>query len=115
VAAHGFSELVEVRHAPLRDTELAGETWPWYDRSALDDVTSCDLLIVDGPPGAVRPMSRYPALPLLAGKLNEHAIVVLDDCIRPDEQEIVERWCEEQPGWRVKVLDHEKVTTVLSR
>jgi predicted O-methyltransferase YrrM len=115
LATHDLAKYVDVRNAPIVDLELGGEIWPWYDRTALADVDECDLLIVDGPPGATRDRARYPALPMLAERLAPSAIVVLDDCIRDDEKDIVERWREEYPEWTVEMIDHEKGTGVLSR
>ncbi len=56
-----------------------------------------DLLIIDGPPAPLQPMSRYPALPLLLPFMSEHCTVVLDDAIRDEEQEIARRWIHENP------------------
>lgn len=114
LARHGLSQQVEVRHAPLTDVRIENEVWPWYDPAALADIEGCDLLIVDGPPAAVREHARYPALPVVRPKLAKDAMIVLDDCVRKDEQEIVERWRGEDPGWTVATLNHEKVTTTFS-
>ena len=37
-------------------------------------------------------------MPVLADRLADGAIVVLDDVSRADETAIVERWCAETPG-----------------
>lgn len=115
VRQHGLEDVVEVRHAPLIDVTVGNDSWPWYDTTVLDDLDGCDLLVVDGPPGALRSHARYPAMPLLVNRLAETAVVMVDDCVRTDEQEIVARWVEEYPGWRVETLEHEKRTSVLSR
>ncbi|HEY8472994.1 MAG TPA: class I SAM-dependent methyltransferase [Natronosporangium sp.] len=115
VAAHGLDAVSELRCAPLTDVELAGETWPWYHPDLLADIVDCELLFVDGPPGATRDRARYPALPLLAGKLADHAAVILDDCVRSDEQAILAEWTRQFPEWRVELLGHEKGTAVLTR
>lgn len=88
LATLGLDKLVELRHAPLVELELDGETYPWYDRSAFLDVESCDLLVVDGPPGKLRPRSRYPALPVLGDRMQPGAQVLLDDYRRSEEREI---------------------------
>ena len=115
LALHGLASLAEVRESPLADIQVAGDVWPWYDPTSLADVEQCDLLFVDGPPGNVRERARYPALPLMAARLAEHAVVVLDDYIRPDEKDVVATWREEYPEWELEILDHEKGTAVLSR
>lgn len=113
--AHDLGGIAEIRHAPLTDVELDGETWPWYDTASLADVERCDFLVVDGPPAATRDRARYPALPLLVKKLAENAVIVLDDCIRQDEKDTVATWREQFPGWHVEMLDHEKGTAVFTR
>jgi hypothetical protein len=96
--AHGLDEAAEVRLAPLRPLEIAGEAYQWYDASAFYDLSDVDLLAVDGPPGTVGPDARYPALHVLEGKLAAAASVVLDDADRPDEQRVVRRWTETVAG-----------------
>lgn len=115
VVEHGLDKYADVRHAPLQDLELAGETWPWYSVDALADVQHVDLLVVDGPPGVLRSHARYPALPTLLHRLAPGALVVIDDYARPDETAMVERWRDEIPGWSLRKLQHEKGTAVLSR
>lgn len=85
-----------VLHAPFQDHALAGEVWPWY---ALDGLPQqgIDLLIIDGPPGFIRPHARYPALPLLWPRLAPGGVILLDDAARPDEQAVVIRWQAEFP------------------
>jgi predicted O-methyltransferase YrrM len=112
--AHGVDEVADVRSAPLEEVELAGEIWPWY---RLDVAPSgpIDLLVVDGPPGPIRPLARYPAVPLLHDRLSAGAKVILDDFAREDEQEIVALWQREFPHLELTELPHEKGTAVLAR
>jgi predicted O-methyltransferase YrrM len=84
----------EVRFAPLKTVHLGDEDYRWYDPAALADVRDIDLLIVDGPPGGTGPLARYPALPLLADRLTDGAVIVLDDATRDDEKKIIDRWLE---------------------
>lgn len=95
---HGLTAVAQVRQAPLRDLELAGGAYRWYDPAALDDLQDVDLLLIDGPPGALGPMARYPALPVLLPRLSPRARVLLDDATRPDEQDILSRWLGEVAG-----------------
>jgi predicted O-methyltransferase YrrM len=117
VALHALdlAKLAEVRHAPLADLELDGEIYPWYDRSALADVDSCDLAFVDGPPGVLRPASRYPALPVLGSRMAIGGQVVVDDYGREDEHTMVDRWIAKTPGWTLRDHGLEKGAAVLTR
>lgn len=85
----------QVLYAPLKDYQIGGKSWKWYDLSALDGVEQIDMLVIDGPPETIQEMARYPALPLLRDKLSDKAIIILDDTNRPDEQRIIRRWKEE--------------------
>lgn len=105
--AHGYitrEELpVRLVEAPLAPCELAIDGAPWYSPQAVAELPGdgIDLLLVDGPPGYGEGMelSRYPALPALAGRLAPGAMVVLDDAERPGEHEILRRWGEAHPEW----------------
>ncbi|MGH3682603.1 MAG: class I SAM-dependent methyltransferase [Natronosporangium sp.] len=115
LTALGLEKVVEVRHAPLVDVEVDGEVYPWYDRAAFADVDSCDLLVVDGPPGILRSESRYPALPLLGERICPGGQVLMDDLVREDEQHIVARWVAQLPGWRVRELSLAKGAALLTK
>jgi predicted O-methyltransferase YrrM len=87
VAEEGHGENVTIVVAPLENG--------WYATSALDDATpkeGIDLLLVDGPPAVEDPLARYPAVPYFRPRLAEDATIVVDDIVRPGEQEIVARW-----------------------
>lgn len=94
-------ELTEVATplaAPLEPHPLALDGAPWYARTAVAELPrAIDLLLVDGPPGYGEGMerSRYPALPVLEDRLSRNAMVILDDATRPGEQDILERWGED--------------------
>ncbi|MDN5744086.1 MAG: class I SAM-dependent methyltransferase [Nocardioidaceae bacterium] len=94
---HGVAELAEVRTAPLEDFELGEDTMAWYAKEAWQDLSSIELLLVDGPPGDVGPLARYPALPLLHDRLAPNVRIVLDDFAREAEQEVLQRWETENP------------------
>lgn len=88
----GAAKLIE---APLRPHPLAEPDCGWYDAAALKRLPAqIDLLLVDGPPGSLSASgrTRYPALPLLAGRLAPGALVILDDIDRGGELEVLERW-----------------------
>ncbi|MEV6984241.1 class I SAM-dependent methyltransferase [Sphaerisporangium sp. NPDC051017] len=116
VLAHGLQDVVEVRHAPLTSwTADGGETIPWYDTRALDDLTGIGLVFVDGPPGATAPMARYPALPVLLPRCAPDAWFVLDDADRPAEREAADRWLREFPELTGSAHPAEKGAMVLRR
>jgi hypothetical protein len=84
----------------LRQLNIKGEEFPWYNVEAFRDINEIDLLLVDGPPGSLGEMARYPALHVLESQLAPNAVVILDDADRPDEQGIVRRWITEVAGLR---------------
>ena len=113
LAEHGLTHLAEVRSAPLSRWDDGPEADTWYDRAPLKGLADVDLLIVDGPPVREGRLTRYPALPMLAGTLSERAVVVLHDTRREEETETVRRWLREFPGMRAETRWTEKGITVL--
>lgn len=93
----GLSEWVEVRVGELRDVELAGSSFSWYDTTVLEGIDQVDVLIVDGPPGGIQRLARYPALPLISHALSNEACIIVDDAKRKDEQKMMARWRREYP------------------
>jgi predicted O-methyltransferase YrrM len=111
---HGLAHAATVVHASLLPVAIAGEEWSWYDLRALQGIDKIDLVVVDGPPaGDGSPMARYPALPLLAPLLNDHAIVLVDDGARAGEEAVVHRWKQEFPGLHVDAIENEKGTFLI--
>jgi predicted O-methyltransferase YrrM len=100
VRALGLESAVSVLEAPLVPTPVGPETYRWYrlppEVAALERI---DLLLVDGPPQATDPdgTPRYPAFPLLEGKLGPGSVVFVDDMVREAEQAMLERWTAERP------------------
>jgi predicted O-methyltransferase YrrM len=122
LAAHGLTEVAEVRDAPLRPVLLDGRSFPWYDTDALTDVRAVDLLLIDGPPEKTGPDARYPAMRVLEDKLADAATVVFDDAHRHDEQQALRKWVEtieglteegEAPG-RHAVLSYRRIVRQLA-
>lgn len=113
VAAHGLENYVEVRHAPIKDVMVEGESRPWYDPAALDGLENVGVLFVDGPIGSLADQARYPALPLFRTRLSPGAVVLLDDGFRDEESKIAESWVENWPELVVERPAHEKGTIVL--
>lgn len=103
----GLEGWATVIHAPLKEHELSGAKYPWYDLSELPNL-AIDLLVVDGPPAALAPQSRYPAGPYLVPHLSQGGAIMLDDADRRDEREIVKRWQQQFPQLDVQTRPAEK-------
>lgn len=99
LADYGLGEWATIIHAPLCETKIGNDIWEWYDRDCLPDTPAIDLLFVDGPPaGPRKPLSRYPAGPILFPRLSPRGVVFADDTNRPGETEVLRRWKREFPG-----------------
>lgn len=96
IAMHGLDDYADIRLAPLAPAGLSDHETLWYDRTAAEDLTEIDLLMIDGPPAALGPNVRYPAVPLLHDRFSESAVILLDDAARPDEIEVADRWTAEE-------------------
>jgi hypothetical protein len=83
--------------------------------SDIESLSSIDMLIVDGPPQATQALARYPALPLLFSRLNDTAIIVLDDFNSTAQQEIVKMWIQEFNLTKLKIIQDMKGTIVLCK
>lgn len=87
-----LSELAEVRQFELTERLIGGQPYEWFPEAAYADLAQIDLLFVDGPPGYLGHDARFPAVPLLASRLRDGALVVLDDIDRPAELAVLEQW-----------------------
>lgn len=94
---HDLLDWAEVRFCPLVEVATGRGTYSWYDLD-LASVGTIDLLLVDGPPGTTGPHARYPAVPVLSRRLADEAVVALDDTGRPEEQEVLEFWQQDDPA-----------------
>ena len=95
IKLHDLEDVCQVIHAPLVDYNLNGKIFKWYDLSKINNLLKqnfIDLLIIDGPPGYLGPLARFPAIPLLYNNLSKNALIFLDDGARDDEQIIVNEW-----------------------
>ena len=117
VGRHGLERQVQIVHAALQETHSAGESWKWYGLEVEETLVGkrAHLVFIDGPPGSLQPLARYPALRRLAPFLAPDAVVVLDDVARPDEWAITERWLREDPRLTLQRIAHEKGTAILTR
>lgn len=112
VEDHELHDVVRVVHAPLTDVEIDGRTWQWYRTDSLRQIERIDMLVVDGPPGGVQPMSRYPALPILSGQFVDGSFAVLDDADRLDEQRILQAWQTRMPHLVVERLGAKRAVLI---
>jgi predicted O-methyltransferase YrrM len=89
-----LSDRVELIHAPLVEVTVNGRSFQWYDLSRRLETLGekIDFLFVDGPPGKMQSLSRYPALPILMLHLSPRALVFVDDGAREDERKMVAMW-----------------------
>ncbi|HEX8549248.1 MAG TPA: class I SAM-dependent methyltransferase [Cytophagaceae bacterium] len=115
VKHHELSEFVEIRHAPLCEYNLDGKNWKWYSLHEQTINNEIDLLIVDGPPGNIQLMARYPALPVLFEKLSKNATIVIDDTKRADDRSAVHRWIKKYPDLKWEEIDVQRGAFILKR
>lgn len=115
IESHGLEKVVTVVHAPLRDIKVSDDAFIWYDPKCITIQSKIDLLVIDGPPGHVQRMARYPALPFFFDRLSDHAIVLLDDASRKDEKIIVEKWLKEYGCFECEYVDTETGAAILRR
>lgn len=111
-----LEDTAAVRHVALTKTAPPGAYAPWYDPAALDAALAggqIDFLIVDGPPGRTGRLVRYPALPELQKRLVSGGAILLDDCQRTDEREILQRWRAARPDLDMVLIRGNKPAAVL--
>lgn len=92
ISSHGLEDIASIVHAPMKVFLINGNNWLWYDKDRIDIEQRIDLLIIDGPPGDLQKLARYPALPLLHIHLSDQAKIILDDGYRDDEKAIAALW-----------------------
>lgn len=109
---HGLDERATVLTTPLCSHAINDERFDWYETKALPSL-SYDMLVIDGPPATTGPLARYPAGPLLFGRLSPQAAIFLDDSNREQEQAILDRWRKEFPHLRQDTRPCEKGCVVL--
>jgi predicted O-methyltransferase YrrM len=114
LARHDLSERATVLDAPLREHVLPSGRWLWYPVEGLPE-EPFDMLVVDGPPDSTGPLARYPAGPLLFGRLAKEGVIVLDDAARRAERAALDRWTAEDPGLMQEISDCEKGCVILRR
>ena len=97
LAEHGLN--AELHAVPLHP--VAG--WPglWYEHGPLPD--GIELLLVDGPPWAVHPLTRGAAASLF-DRIAPGGTVMLDDGARPGERLVARRWRRLRPDFEFTLL-----------
>ena len=93
----GLTEHVDLKLCPLRQFPVSGYLVKWYDLAAIAPFAA-DLILVDGPPGNSWIHARHPAPHLLQGFVRAGTWLLLDDCDRPQEAEVLAMWLSEVPG-----------------
>ena len=109
----GLSAFADVIHSPLQGKVIANQLYDWYQTDKIN-ISSVDMLVIDGPSGFIQKNSRYPALPVLFNSLSKGCKVFLDDASRPDEKEIVEIWLNEFPGLEHSYIGNERGCSVFT-
>jgi len=115
ITTHRLQEIATVIHAPLKKSQINGNTWLWYDISDVRFEKPIDVLLIDGPPSKIQKLARYPALPVLFDYLSDNAVIFLDDGKRPDERKIVELWSKEFRGLNVEFFPLERGAYLIRR
>ena len=98
LAGHGLQ--TDLRIAPLAPS--LGD-WPglWYDAPGVPE--RIDLLVIDGPPWTIHPLTRGAAATLFA-RIAPGGAVILDDAARPGERLVARRWRQAWPDWDWRLL-----------
>lgn len=114
IEQHGVLDYAEILYAPLRKYTLAEGEWEWYDYEyKLED--KIDIMTVDGPPGFLQDLSRFPALDLMYEHLSDQAVIFIDDTKRDDERKMIEMWLKKYPEFSYEFHDTEDGTVILRR
>jgi predicted O-methyltransferase YrrM len=90
-----FNLEVDLRAVPLRPSP---DGWPglWYDHGRLPD--DIDMMLIDGPPWTIHPLTRGAGASLF-DNIAAGGTIFLDDAARPGERLIARRWRKERPDF----------------
>lgn len=114
VVRHGLGEHSDIIVSDFKNFDFSGGKWKWYDID-FDALPMIDLLFVDAPYYHLQSNARYPALPLLADKIQPGGFVLLDDASRKDIRWVLNEWKKEFPKWKVTWIDCEKGACILQK
>ena len=97
LADHGLK--ADLRAVPLRPSP---DGWPglWYDHGPLP--AGIDLMLIDGPPWVIHPMTRG-AASCLFDRIAVGGTVMLDDAARPGERLVARRWRKRYPNFSFRL------------
>jgi len=96
VRLYALDDVATVVTAPIAPIEVDGRAASWYGVAYEPFLSQpIDALLVDGPPGALGPQARYPAVPILKPRLAPACWILMDDGDRPDERAIARAWSED--------------------
>ncbi len=112
---HNLDQYATVIYSPLVEHVINGKEWKWYDIEKINKNVFYDLVVIDGPPFQIQPKSRYPTLPLLDKYINSQATILIDDCSRPQDNEVIQDWMIEFDGYNSKWFDTEKGAYALTK
>ena len=109
LAEHGLE--ADLRAVPLRPSPNG---WPglWYDHGALPD--GIDLMLIDGPPWTIHPLTRG-AAETLFGKIAAGGTLMLDDAARPGERIVTHRWRKAWPDFTFELNKKGAKGTLIGR
>ena len=97
LADHGLE--ADLRSAPLKPSP---DGWPglWYDHGPLP--MGIDLMLIDGPPWSIHPLTRGAAESLF-DHVAPGGTVMLDDAARPGERLVARRWRKAHPEFSFRL------------
>lgn len=100
----------DLRAVPLR----ASADWPglWYDHGPLPH--GIDLMLIDGPPWTIHPLTRGGAAHLF-DHVAPGGTVILDDGARPGERLVARRWRRLRPDFDFNLLSNGTKGTLVGR
>lgn len=79
---------VRVHHTPIRS--YGG--FDWYDIPDLKLSSCFDLVVCDGPARHLTDSGRYGLFPVMRERLDEQAVVLMDDSHRSIDRTVIRRW-----------------------
>jgi predicted O-methyltransferase YrrM len=86
-------DAYRLAHIPLKARVYEQQTVQWYSDEILEVLPSrIDVLIVDGPPNWSGASNRSPAWAVLGDRMQDGALILVDDTHRPDERKMVDQW-----------------------
>jgi predicted O-methyltransferase YrrM len=97
LAQLGLAGAARIIVAPLGASKHSQGGLEWYDEAAVSTALAGltpDMVLIDGPPAFApgKALARYPALPMVLPRLAKRCAVVLDDCDRAGERQVLAAW-----------------------